>query len=114
IADRDREQRRRAGLASASWPRHMRPVWDGAPMSDAGVLVRCYHGLGDTIQFSRYLPILADHAAVRVEAQPELIPLLAQIPGIDRLYPLVAGRENSCSEVGCATEIDITELPYAF
>ena len=30
LADADRERRRRAGITGADWPRHMRPVWDGA------------------------------------------------------------------------------------
>ena len=83
LADADRNRRRRAGITGADWPRHMRPVWDGAALAGARVLVRCYHGLGDTIQFARYLPLLAERAAlVRVEAQPELIPLLRTCPAM--------------------------------
>src|SRR5690349_5390534 len=32
-------------------PRHIQSIWDGRPLNDKRVLVRCYHGLGDTIQF---------------------------------------------------------------
>ena len=92
LADADRERRRRAGITGADWPRHMRPVWDGAELAGMRVLVRCYHGLGDTIQFARYLPLLAERAAlVRVEAQPELIPLLRGLPG-DRRSRAVGGK----------------------
>lgn len=57
-------------------PYHQRWVWDGRPVDGRDVLVRCYHGLGDTIQFARFLPLLATRARhVTVEMQPELLPL---------------------------------------
>ena len=114
LADADRDRRRRAGITGADWPRHMRPVWDGAALAGARVLVRCYHGLGDTIQFARYLPLLAERAAlVRVEAQPELIPLLRSVPGnVD--FVALGDRDHPPARFGCDAEIDITELPHAF
>ena len=58
-------------------PYHERWVWDGRPLADARVLVRCYHGLGDTIQFAQFLPALAARAAsVTLEVQPELLRLI--------------------------------------
>jgi hypothetical protein len=114
-ADDDREQRRRAGITGRDWPRHLRPVWDGRPLSGMHVLVRCHHGLGDTIQFARYLPRLAETAAsVQVEAQPELLGLLARLPGIDRLHALSATDDHAAAAFGCDAEIDMTELPHAF
>src|SRR5512143_688182 len=63
-------------------PLHLRSVWDGSPLAGRVVLVRCYHGLGDTIQFIRYAPLLRRQAAaVVVQAQAELLPLLASVPG---------------------------------
>src|SRR4051812_20945738 len=89
LADADRERRQAAGISGADWPRHMRPLWDGSELAGARVLVRCYHGLGDTIHFARYLPLLAERAArVCVEAQPELISLLRSLPGDIGLVPL--------------------------
>jgi hypothetical protein len=71
-----------------SLPYHLRWVWDGTPPDGRDVLVRCYHGLGDTLQFARYLPVLAARAArLTVEAQPELLPILAPLPGPIRLVP---------------------------
>lgn len=37
-------------------PEHLR--WNGATFTGQRVLVRCEHGLGDTIQFSRFIPRL--------------------------------------------------------
>jgi hypothetical protein len=93
-----------------SLPHHLRWVWDGRPLDGQDVLVRCYHGLGDTIQFARFIPMLADRAAsVTVEAQPRLMPLLARIGGIDRLVPFDPA--HPASEPGC--DVEITELALA-
>ena len=115
IADRDRAARRRAGITGREWPRHMRPVWDGRTLAGTHVLVRCYHGLGDTIQFVRYLPLLAETAAsVQLEAQPALLSLLAGLPGIQRLHALAADQDRPIAAFGCDAEIEVTELPHGF
>src|SRR5215203_4908746 len=43
-------------------PRHLQRIWRGEELRNRRVLVRCYHGLGDTIQFARFLPYLAEIA----------------------------------------------------
>ena len=64
-------------------PYHLRWVWDGRPFDDRAVLVRCYHGLGDTLHFARYLgPLAARARHVTVEAPAALVPLLRSIPAI--------------------------------
>ena len=91
-------------------PYHQRWVWDGRAFNNEDVLVRCYHGLGDTIQFARYLPILASRAAsVRLEVQPRLIELLAGLPGVAELIPFDPARPAPPS----ACDLEITELPFA-
>ena len=53
-----------------------------APFDGRDVLVRCYHGLGDTLQFCRYLaPLRRRVRSLALEAQPELLPLLAGAAG---------------------------------
>jgi tetratricopeptide (TPR) repeat protein len=59
------------------------PEWHGEPVAGRIVLVRAEQGLGDTIQFARYLPMLVGLGAHVVLACPEpLLRLLGQIPGV--------------------------------
>lgn len=90
-------------------PYHQRWVWDGRAVEGRDVLVRCYHGLGDTIQFARYLPVLAARArSVTLEVQPRLMPLLAGL-GADATVPFDIGAPIRWDDV----DIEITELPCA-
>lgn len=80
--------RRRGTQDDPRLPYHLRFVWDGRSFDSKDVLVRCYHGLGDTLQFVRFLPALRRRSArVTLEVQAELLPLLRGFPGIDRLVP---------------------------
>src|SRR3954454_12010069 len=55
VSDRVLAERDPATRDDPRLPYHLRWVWDGRRFDDRDVLVRCYHGLGDTIQFCRYL-----------------------------------------------------------
>lgn len=89
-------------------PRHLQRIWDGDSLEGKRVLVRCYHGLGDTVQFARYLPMLRAVAAeVIVWVQPALIPLLG---GADRLLPLHEGAPGVEYDV----DVEIMELAHVF
>ncbi|MDB5359533.1 MAG: hypothetical protein JWO51_830 [Rhodospirillales bacterium] len=91
-------------------PYHCRWVWDGRPFRGRHVLVRCYHGLGDTLQYARYLPNLGAHAgSVTVEVQPPLVSLIASIPAVDRIVPFDPARPLPPSEC----DIEIMELAFA-
>jgi len=94
-----------------SLPRHLQNIWNGTPLNGKRVLVRCYHGLGDTIQFIRYAPLLKRIAAeVIVWAQPVLIDLLKSVSGIDQLLPL----HDGVPEVEYDVDIEVMELPFIF
>lgn len=93
-----------------SLPYHLRWVWDGRDPAGQDVLVRCYHGLGDTLQFCRFLAPLRQRAArVTLEAQAELIPLLHDLPGPDRIVPFRTDSPLPPS----ACDLEIMELPHA-
>lgn len=101
---------RRAGARDWSQPRHLQAVWDGTPLEGRRVLVRCYHGLGDTLQFIRFVPRLREKAAsVAVWVQPTLIPLLATMPGVGTLLPL----HDGSPELPYDVDVEIMELAHA-
>ena len=101
----------RAGKPCWHLPRHYQYVWDGSLLNNKRVLVRCYHGLGDTIQFIRYMPLLKAVASkVIVWAQAPLIPLLETVQGIDELLPL----HDGVPDVEYDVDVEIMELPHIF
>jgi hypothetical protein len=103
--------REHAGVSCAHWPRHCQYVWNGTPLAGERVLIRCYHGLGDTVQFIRYAPLVKAIAReVIVWAQPALIPLLRGVAGIDLLLPLHDGRPA----IGYDVDVEVMELPHIF
>lgn len=62
------------------------PLWDGGSLDGKTILVHFEQGLGDTVQFIRYMAVLKAMGARTVfECQPPLKRLLATVPGIDAL-----------------------------
>jgi hypothetical protein len=105
----DRVLQARASVPCWHLPRHLQWVWRGDSLREKRVLIRCFHGLGDTVQFVRFAPLVRRVAAeVIVEAQPALLPLLETVDGIDRLVPLTDGRPDVDYDV----EVEVMELPH--
>src|SRR4051794_29965489 len=92
---KDEELKRRLAAAPIYWhqlPRHLQSVWNGEPLAGKSVLVRCYHGLGDTLQFIRFLsPLHQSARSVVLWVQPALIDLARTAPGLDFAFPLHDG-----------------------
>ena len=63
---------------------YRRPLWLGEyPLGRKTILLHAEQGLGDTIQFARYAPLLARAGAtVVLEVQPELKTLLGGLDGV--------------------------------
>ena len=72
---------RRSGMAEQK--SRGRPLWLGDyPLARKTVLLHAEQGLGDTIQFARYVPLLAANGAkVVLEVQPELTALMERLEG---------------------------------
>jgi hypothetical protein len=110
ITDRDVAVFRRGGDDKHKGPRHQQRIWRGEELRNRRVLVRCYHGLGDTIQFARFLPPLAERVReLTVWCQPELLPLIERLEGVDRAIPLHDGTPGADFDV----DIEIMEIPHA-
>lgn len=90
--------------------RHMQRIWRGEPLTGKRVLVRCYHGLGDTIQFVRFAPALRRVAReVIFWVQPALMSLVGTVEGVDRVLPLHDGTPDADFDV----DIEVMELAHA-
>jgi hypothetical protein len=99
------------GERQCDLPRHLITLWRGAPLTGRRVIIRCYRGLGDTIQFIRYAPLVKARAReVTVAAQAEFIPLLRTMPAIDRVLALDRDPDPRDYDL----EIEVTELPHVF
>jgi hypothetical protein len=108
----DAHLRRRLMQQEPWWdrPRHLQPVWNGEPLGGKRVLVRCYHGLGDTIQFIRFVrPLRRIARSVVLWAQPALIPIARSVAGVDETIPL----HDGSPQTGYNADVEIMELPHA-
>jgi Flp pilus assembly protein TadD len=78
------EVRRRHGVLSAVVRRFDMPEWQGESLAGRTILLHAEQGVGDTLQFVRFVPaVAAVAAAVVLQVQTPLVTLLAQaFPGV--------------------------------
>jgi tetratricopeptide (TPR) repeat protein len=80
---RDYEIRTRRKNAPRIFPE---PLWRGEPLNGARILLHAEQGLGDTLQFLRYLPLVKDAGGtVILDVQRSLVRLVAELPGVAAL-----------------------------
>jgi tetratricopeptide (TPR) repeat protein len=104
--------------------RALQSRWDGSATPDKTVLLLSEQGLGDTFQFIRYAALVKQKAArVIVATRRELIPLLRNCEGIDRLVPLDVELPDSDFQcplmslphvLGTTPETIPARIPYLF
>jgi len=111
----------RGGVAKLVPRGFPQPEWRGEPLDGATLLLHAEQGLGDTLQFVRFLPAVAARGArIVLETQPPLTSLLAGIvpaaqviargtplPAFDRHLPLM-----SLPEILGAGAADLASPPY--
>jgi tetratricopeptide (TPR) repeat protein len=107
-----------------AWPKHERrlsfrvktppllvaqPMWAGEPPDGRPLLLKGEEGLGDQINFARYVPYLAARG-YRVVVWPDakLKPLFAQLSGAER----VLGSEREVADLGPLRWLHMLSLPH--
>ena len=86
--------------------------WDGSPFHGECLLVHCEQGLGDVLQFCRYLPMVkALGGTVVFECHPPLVALIRRMPSVDEVVPFDAGVPPS---VRYSYHIPLLSLPGLF
>jgi Flp pilus assembly protein TadD len=105
-------------------PGYRQPQWDGAPLAGRTILLHAEQGFGDTLQFTRYAPLVKKRGGTVVLAAPErLHAILATAPGIDRIVsqpvdPAVVHFDVYCpllslpAVFGTTPETVPAEVPY--
>jgi tetratricopeptide (TPR) repeat protein len=86
-----------------------KPQWRGEPIHGETILLHAEQGLGDTLQFVRYAPLVAERGAtVLLEVQPRLVRLIQRLPGVQR----VIARGDTPGEF--SWQCPLMSLPLAF
>ena len=85
------------------------PLWEGQEDRRLSLLVHHEQGLGDTIHFCRYLPMVAPKVGRLVfECQAELARLMGTLPGVAEVIP--SGRQTPT----CDYHVPLLNIPRYF
>jgi FkbM family methyltransferase len=87
--------------------RYINAMWRGSDLTGKTILLTAEQGFGDTIQFARYAPLVAQFGGqVVIACQQPLLRLLATVPGVNRC----ANRDKD--DVDVHAHAPLLELPY--
>jgi tetratricopeptide (TPR) repeat protein len=85
------------------------PLWDGSDIRGLTILLHAEQGFGDTIQFIRYVPLIAQQGAeVIIWCQEALASLLQNVKGIKQVF--ARGEQIPQFDVHCP----LASLPFVF
>jgi tetratricopeptide (TPR) repeat protein len=86
------------------------PRWQGEPIEQSTLFVHAEQGFGDTLQFVRFVPLVAQRAArVVLEVQPQLVPILAPAALEWRVTLIAQGTPRPSADLQCP----LLSLPLA-
>ncbi|MEJ2157944.1 MAG: tetratricopeptide repeat protein [Desulfobacteraceae bacterium] len=103
---------RRESAASVYPHRLSTPRWQGDAYQNRRLLVHCEQGMGDVLQFMRYMPLVRQSGGnVVIEAHAPLVPLLKLQPDIDEV---VAFNKKKPPSVPHDLHIPMLSLPKLF
>jgi Tfp pilus assembly protein PilF/ADP-heptose:LPS heptosyltransferase len=64
-------------------PNWHQPIWDGSEFTGKKLFIHAEQGLGDMIQFVRYIPLVANRGGkIILQCHKELLPLIKNIEGV--------------------------------
>ena len=87
--------------------------WQGENLRGRRVILRCLHGLGDAVQFFRYVPAIRSLASsLIIEVPPPLLELAPCFAGVEEVIPWGAGAPAAPPHWD--VQVEINELPYLF
>jgi hypothetical protein len=88
--------------------------WSGQPLNGKTIFVYEEQGLGDTLQFARYLPLLRQlNGKVIFEVLPSMVRLFSVFEGVDRLW--VGIRDKDTRATDCFDyHLSLMSLPKMF
>lgn len=88
------------------------PRWGGEPFAGKRLFVHSEQGLGDSLQFVRYLPMVKERGGeVVLETVRPLMRLFRNVRGIDRL---IEGPSDPCQAADCDLYVPLLSLPGIF
>jgi tetratricopeptide (TPR) repeat protein len=95
-----------------STPQFKQPKWNGTALARRRLLVHWEQGLGDSIQFVRYLPLIKKCRIVIFACQPALESLFKGLSGIDIL--IANPRLDKAPKIAYDVWIPLLSLPNLF